>query len=115
MASHNRKTNIREVNFDKGDYVLRPVAKRAKTHKLVLKWRGLFRVICCKSDYAFLVEDLSNGDQAKIHGFTLKLFQNKVYEVKQDILDHIAFQNTELMFVHNLMIFERLGSHISCL
>ena len=58
IATHNRKTNVRPVNFAEGDFVLRGIYEREKGHKPSLRWKGPYRVVNCKSEFLFDIEDL---------------------------------------------------------
>lgn len=99
ISRHNRKTNVKPINFSVGDFVLRAVSKKEKGSKISLTWTGPYRVTVCKSEYIFEVQHLSSGDKKDVHGRRLKFFRNKDYKVTQDLLDHIGHQESELMIV----------------
>ena len=61
VESHNRKTNVRPINFEEGDFVLRGLIQHKRTRKLSLKWVGPFWILECRSDYILLFENLLNG------------------------------------------------------
>ena len=77
INSHNRKTNVRPVNFTDGDYVLRGniIGKSGKKPSLI--WHGPFRVTECRSNYIFVIEDILSGKKEEAHGRRLKFFRNK--------------------------------------
>ena len=77
VDSHNRKTNVKPINFAEGDFVLRGILQRERTKKPSLKWLGPYRVIECRSDYIFIVEDLLDGKKTEVHCRRLKFFRNK--------------------------------------
>ena len=79
VASHNRKTGVRPINFDVGDFVLKGLLQRERGRKPSLHWNGPFRVVECRSNYIFLIEDLLLGKKEEVHGRRLKFFQNKSY------------------------------------
>lgn len=56
IESHNRKKNVRKVNFTDGDFVLRGVLQKTSSRKPALKWTGPYRVVECKSDYVVVVQ-----------------------------------------------------------
>ena len=58
VDSHNRKTNIRPINFTEGDFVLRGILRNEQSRKPSLKWLGPYRVVECRSDFIFIIEDL---------------------------------------------------------
>ena len=99
VNSHNRKTGVRAVNFTEGDYVLRGVMQYERTRKPSLKWVGPYRVVECRSDYIYLLEDLINGKKWEVHGRRLKFFRNKDYQVEEEVLNHLAYQAGELLVV----------------
>lgn len=97
--SHNRKTNVRSINFTEGDFVLRGVMQHERTRKPSLKWIGPYRIIECRSEYIFLVEDLVNGKKQEVHGRRLKFFRNKHFQVSEELVNHLAYQTGELLVV----------------
>lgn len=99
VSSHNSKTHVQPVNFYVGDFVLRAQTKRERGAKISARWCGPYRVITCKSDYLFTIEDIVTGCQEEAHGRRLKFFRNKDYQIKEDLLNHIAYQTNELMNV----------------
>ena len=57
---YNRKTNVRSINLQVGEFVL--VRKvRSSEHKLDFTWRGRRRVTECRSDSVYEVENLLSG------------------------------------------------------
>lgn len=99
VNSHNRKTNIRAINFSEGDFVSKGTLQRERRRKPSLRWLGPLRVIECKSDYIFLVEDLITGERQEIHGRRLKVFRNKSFEITAKITEHLSYQQGELLVV----------------
>ena len=74
---HNQKTVVRPVDFGTGDFVLKGEARSG--NNLQLRWRGPFKVINCKCDYMFEVEDLMSHNRHKVHGHSLKFFLYQDY------------------------------------
>ena len=108
VEAHNRRTNIRPVNFAVGDFVLRGETKTGP--KLRLKWTGPYRVVECQSEFLFRIEDLSSGQKHTAHGRRLKLFRNADYEILEDILNHLDYQKGELLVIESFEnIRERQG------
>ena len=96
IDAHNRKTNVKAINFDVGDFVLRGLLQRETGRKPSLRWKGLYRVISCTGDYIFRVEDLLSGERLEVHGRRLKFFRNKDYEVTEQLMNHLSYQTGEL-------------------
>lgn len=99
IAAHNRRTNVRPINFDVGDFVLRGVLQRERGMKPSLRWKGPFRVVKCRSEYIFTIVDLLPDKNEEAHGRRLKLFRNKDFEVTQELKYHLAYQKDELLII----------------
>ena len=97
VDAHNRRTNIRPVNFTTGDFVLRGETKSGP--KLRLKWTGPHRVVECQNEFLFRIEDLTTGIISTSHGRRLKLFRNSDFEVTEDIRHHLDYQKGELLVI----------------
>jgi len=111
IDSHNRKTNVRPVNFSKGDYVLRGLRESQRGRKPQLRWHGPFVVVECKSEYIFTIKNLLNGDTEDAHGRRLKFFRNKDYKVTEELLNHLAYQDGELLVMESFQcIRQRSGT-----
>ena len=85
VLAHNKRTHVREGNFDVGDFVLKGVTGNTRK-KLSFKWFGPFRITQVLSDFLFVVEDLRSGEKATVHGTKLRFFRNKDFEVSTDEL-----------------------------
>ena len=72
--AHNRKTNLKKVNFTTGDFVL---VRRAGPcgHKLKFTWVGPRRITECKSEWVFEVEDLRGKGKETVHARRLCLYR----------------------------------------
>ena len=103
VESHNRKTNIRPINFSEGDYVLRGIVQRESSRKPSLKWHGPFRVVECRSNYIFVIENLLTSKREEVHGRRLKFFRNKDFMVTEELLDHLAYQHGELLVIESFL------------
>ena len=103
VESHNRKTNVRPINFTEGDYVLRGARESQRGKKPQLKWHGPFQVIKCKSEFIFVIKDILTGKTEEAHGRRLKLFRNSDYQVGEDLLHHLAYQQGELLVIEKFL------------
>ena len=112
VQRHNSKTNIRPINFTTGDYVLKGTLKRERGKKPGLKWRGPFRVLECQSDYIFTIEDLLSGAKSEVHGRRLKFFRNRDFSVTEEVVNHLAYQQNELLVVKDFEDIRRTGDTI---
>jgi len=97
--SYNRKVGVRAVNFAEGDFVLRGVLQRERGRKPSLRWKGPFRVLECRSEYIFLIENLLTSKKEEAHGRRLKFYRNKDYEVTEELKDHLSYQQNELLLI----------------
>ncbi len=75
VDAHNRRTNIKTIDFSPGDFVL---VRRALSsgHKLQFTWRGPRRVTSAKSNWVFEVEDLLSGKRELVHAQRLRLYRS---------------------------------------
>jgi len=101
VQRHNARTHVRPINFSQGDFVLRGVLRKEKGGKASVKWRGPFRVVACRSEYIFLIKDLLSGNELEVHGRRLKFFRNKDFEVTEEVRNHLAYQENELLVVRS--------------
>jgi len=95
----NARTHVRACNFDIGDFVLFGRLQRNVRRKLSLKWHGPRRVTRIISNFLFEIEDLRSGKKSVAHGSRLKFFRNSSYNVSDECLDQLAFQDGELCVV----------------
>ena len=109
MAAHNRKTNVRPINFSEGDYVLRGIVQGKSGKKPSLKWHGPFRVVECRSSYIFVIEDLLSGKREEAHGRRLPFFRNSSFNVTEELRDHLAYQKGELFIIEEFTGIRRKG------
>ena len=107
VDSHNRKTGVRPINFSEGDFVLRGTLQRERARKPSLRWNGPFRVLECRSEYVFLIESLLDGKKSEVHGRWLKFFRNKDYNVTEELLDHLSYQQGELLMIDHFVDIRR--------
>ena len=115
VSSHNRKTGVRPINFDSGDFVLRGLLQRERGRKPSLRWNGPFRVVECRSNYIFLIEDLLTGKREEVHGRRLKFFQNKSFQVTEELKEHLQYQRNELLVIERFDDIRRKQGKIEAL
>jgi len=99
VDAYNRKVGVRPVNFSEGDFVLRGVLQRERGRKPSLRWKGPHRVVECRSDYIFLIENLLTSKKEEVHGRRLKFYRNKDFEVSEALKDHLSYQQNELLVI----------------
>lgn len=99
VASQNRRTGIRPINFAVRGFVLREVMDLERGKKPSLHSRGPFRVSDCRSEYIFAIEDLLSGEKEESRGRRLKLCRNSDFEVTEELKEHLAYQDGELLVV----------------
>ena len=74
VEEHNRKTNVKPVNFHAGDFVLVRAAV-SKGHKLQFIWTGPRRIVSVTSDLVYEVEDLLDSKRATVHARIPQLYR----------------------------------------
>ena len=68
-----------------------------------MKWFGPQRVVAVLSEFLFEVEDLRSGARTTVYGTPLKFFRNSSFEVTEDCLDQLAYQDGELCTVARII------------
>ena len=109
VESHNRKTNIKPINFTEGDYVLRGLVQRETKRKPSIKWHGPYRVTECRSNYIFVIEDILTGERQESHGSRLRFFRNSSFQVTDELRDHLAYQKNEMFIIEEFTGIRRKG------
>ncbi len=69
----------------------------------------------CKSDYIFEVEDLITGRKEDAHGRRLKFFRNSTFEVTEEVRNHLAYQENELLVIESFDNLRRRNGNIELL
>ena len=110
IDSHNKKTNVLPVNFTEGDFVLQGLVLGKAKRKPSIKWQGPYRVVECRSNYIFVIEDLLTGERKEVHGRRLRFFRNSSFRVTEELRDHIAFQKNELFIVEEFTGIRKKGT-----
>ena len=93
IQSHNNRTHIRPCNFDVGGFLLHCRLNRSRVSKLEMKWFGPQRVVRALSEFICEVEDLRSGERTTVDGTRLKVFRNNSFEVTEDCLEQLAYQD----------------------
>lgn len=81
--------------------------QRGKSHMPSLKWLGPYPAFEFPSKYIFLVESLLHGQKKELHGRRLTFFQNKSFDVTQELPDYLAYQQNELPVIHRFLDIKR--------
>ena len=96
---HNRRTHIRETNFDVGDYALWGTTQRGRIPMLTLRWKGPFQIVKVLSDFLFVISDLRSGETKTVHGVRLRFFRHSAFNVDEACKSQLAFQENEYCVV----------------
>ena len=102
VSEHNLRTGVKPCNFESGDYVLRARVQR-HIKKLTIRWFGPMRFRRCLSDYLFELEDLLTGTMTVVHGSRVRFFRNSSFQVTEEVLDYLQFQQGHLAAVDRLL------------
>ena len=82
-----------EGNFDVGDYVLVAFVANRSKGKLVVKWRGPFRITDVINQRVYEVQHLIDKSKRFAHAVRLRFFANKWYEVTEEILEEVESES----------------------
>ena len=112
IESHNRKTNVVPINFTVGDYVLRGLVRARSNRKPCIKWYGPYRVVECRSNYTFIIEDLLTSEREESHGRRLRFFRNSSFKVTEELRQHLCYQRNELHSVEEFTGVRKKGADL---
>ncbi len=112
IEAHNRNTNVRPVNFTEVDYVLSGLAQEKARCKPSTMWNGPYRVVECRSDYFYVIEDLLSGAREELHGRRLLFFRNSSFQITEELRHYLAYQQNELLLVEEVTGIRRKGARI---
>jgi hypothetical protein len=93
-ANINAATAATLPNFALGDFVLVGTIVGTHGHKLSIKWRGPRRITAVESDWVFQVQYLLTNSATAVHATRLKFYCDKDLEITEDLLAHIAHQQS---------------------
>ena len=103
VYSLSSRTNVREINFGLGDFVLKANTTRYMKNELSIRWMGPLRVTKVLSNFLFEVEDLLSNEKYISHGTKLKMFRNKDWTASEDIVEHLKYQQGEYCVIDELV------------
>jgi hypothetical protein len=87
----NRRRPAPLANFSTGDFVL--FSTHVPKAKLSLKWQGPARVIECRSEHIYLIENLITLERFECHAQRLRFYCDASLNLTQDLKDQIAFDS----------------------
>ena len=110
VEAHNRKTNIKKINFTVGDFVL---VRRAvpSEHKMRFTWTGPRRIVNCKSEWVYEVEHLQQSHRETVHARRLILYRSNMdgKPVEENLLKAAAHTEAVYQDVHELRGIRRIN------
>ena len=74
VERHNRRTNVHNINFSKGDFVLVRHTQPGG-HKLSFLWRGPRRITDARSDWVYEVQNLITRKREVVHARRMHLYR----------------------------------------
>ena len=93
MSVHDRydevERRLMEGYFGIGDYVLVAFAMKRDKDKLVVNWRGPYRVVQVVNPRVYEVEHLIDESKRFAHATRLRFFADKYYQVTEEIIAEI--------------------------
>lgn len=102
IARHNAKTNVQQINFTPGDFVLVGCPQPQKQSKLAVTWTGPARVTQLTSPLVAQVQDLTTGKVKEIHASRLKFYDNSSLNITEELKEHLQYQRTSLYIVDTI-------------
>jgi hypothetical protein len=84
MEAHKVNTHLVQPNFCVGDYVLRAEPKRVQP-KLILIWKGPYKVDKVFDNHTLGVNSLINGSQFVTHVTRTRLYQDPLLQTAEDV------------------------------
>ena len=113
IKAHNRRTNVPDVSFDVGDYVL---VRRTKPggHKLQFAWQGPRRVVSVKSPWVYEVCDLIHGKKETVHAKRLIIYRGDMdgKELDESLLQAAAHLEANYQTVEKMRGIRRRNGSI---
>ena len=86
------------ARFQIGDYVLwSTIDLKAKRHesKLMVTWKGPFRVVDTRSEWVFTIEHLLTHKKHDAHSTRLKFYHDQSLDVTDELKQHVSEQGME--------------------
>ena len=81
---------VKEMNFQEGDFVLHACSEDYAGAKLLVRWQGPYKIIKCKNQWIFLIEDLNTGSIKEVHYSRLKFYHDKSLNVSEELKQQVA-------------------------
>ena len=104
VQAHNQRTNIREVNFTKGDFVLIGIEDHKKVPKLSLRWKGPAKVLDLDEDeHVFHVQILGEETVRVVHASRLRHYADELVGVSEEVLEHVEREKTVYFDVEKIV------------
>lgn len=80
--------------FDVGDFVLVAFASKRDKGKLVITWRGPYRVSNVVNDRVYEVQHLVDDTKRFAHAIRLRFYADKFYQVTEEVLEEIRSESS---------------------
>ncbi len=104
---HNRKTHVKKVNFDKGDFVLIARQQGKTGNKLRVNWRGPFQITRVQSEFIFECKEFINKKHSLVHANRLKFYADSKLNVTEELLDTIEHNAPHYNTINRLLDLRR--------
>jgi len=92
---YNKKAVI--TNFVIGDFVLHANTYRRHTVKILVKWKGPYRVIKCVNNWVYVIEEIHSDPLSRlsftVHSTRMKFYSDHLLDLDDYIMDSIAIQD----------------------
>ena len=99
IARHNKATNVTNINFDVGDFVLIGCPQPQKVNKLTVTWTGPARVLGFTTPLVANIQNLVTGKVNNIHVSRLKFYNSATLDVTEELKEHLTYQQKTLYLV----------------
>lgn len=86
VKAHNAKTNVQEVNFEIGEYVLVSKLRSNSKKKLGVQWQGPYQVVGTVNSFVSIVRNLITHKDLEVHNSRLKFYSDADFMVTEQLL-----------------------------
>ena len=90
IRAHNKRTNIQQVQFEVGEFVLVGNVLSQSGSKLNVKWKGPYRVVRIMNEFVSIVEGLVNGKEMEVNNSRLKFYSDSELNITEELLKTIS-------------------------